>query len=142
MKIFENNATSGYLRDYDNINKEAQFNNGPGYEAISGANMMLSIKAIMDTIDRDGVIKLSDKRLSYYIELLKQAYYNIETTRSKASQLLSAANDAKHMLDSVRYDLSEVNDTTITLDWSVSRIMWFNFNERGRGYNDKNIKRM
>lgn len=116
MKILENNATSGYIKDYDKINKKAQFNNGPGYELISGANMMSSIKVIMDTIDRDGVTKLSDKRLSYYIELLKQAYYNVETIRSKASQLLSAASDAKHMLDNLRYDLSEVNDTTITLD--------------------------
>ena len=116
LKILENNSTSGYIKDYDKINKKAQFNNGPGYEAISGANMMSSIKGIMDTIDRDGVTKLSDKRLSYY---------NVETIRSKASQLLSAANDAKHMLDSIRYDLSEVNDTNITLDWSASRIMWF-----------------
>lgn len=116
MKILENNSTSDYIRDYDKINEEAQFNNGPGYETISGANMMSSIKVILDTIDRDGVTKLSDRRLSYYIELLKQAYYNIETVRSKASQLLSAANDAKRMLDSIRDDLSEVNDTNITLD--------------------------
>lgn len=115
MKILENNATYGYLSDYDKVNKEAQFNNGPGYESISGANMMSSIKVIMDTIDRDGVTKLSDKRLSYYIELLKQAYYNVEAVKSKASQLLSAANHAKQMLDNIIYDLSEVNDTTITL---------------------------
>lgn len=115
MKILENNAASGYLSDYDKINKEAQFNKGPGYESISGAAMMSSIEVILNMIDRDGVTKLSANRLSFYIMLLKQAYYDVEAIRSKSSQLLSAANDAKRMLDSIRDDLGEINDVTIKL---------------------------
>lgn len=104
------------LNDVENM---AQFNKGPGYEAISGAQMCASLDILLKKLENDvyadKLADISDRRLAGYIEDIKQSFYLADELSRKAAALNAAAESAREVAKAIKSALEDATDTHINL---------------------------
>lgn len=122
MKILKKESVndSMYEKQVQEIKREASFNNGPGYETISGAYLSTSLQILiqfLSDLDEDAsAIVNNDRYLTKYIEASNSIIKIADDLSDKAMSLHQAAKAAKDLVKQIKSDIEKSTDTYINLE--------------------------